>query len=817
IDPRTGKDTVLRTVPMDDPKLNVADCDFTSDMSNVAYVTKRGSIFQSKGGAPFREVYSSARPAVKDTLSIPWQTAVDASYVYFSDVGIKKILRMKLSDSGKASFSFTGMIPDVIRNFKIYHGGFVAVTDIEIRSGDFNGNVISGKKDKRYSVSIIIERVLILLSAVLASICALLLLIWIYVYGFGRKLSEVTMQSLVIIGVVVISTVLILKIAIPTFTEIYKNNVFNNLKHLNQLSSKYIDGNLVRKISGRGDFMNADYVKLRTQLHGMFNNNNDEWNSDYYGGIYTVKGNDVHVLMFFDDSSGVNFPYKEDYMRTPFKDVIEQGSIVTIEESDIYGSWMYSLGPIYDKKGELAGILEIGRDQQSFNSKITDFVRRINKEILTVLVIFVLCMIEIAILRDVFKSKNRDRSSPFGKYSVDIVRMLAFIIAFAYALPVSYIPLMMRQILSDSGTTLFNLPEAVAIAIPISAEMLATAVFSVIAGHLTQKKGWKFPFLIGALCMAIGSFIAYYIHDPYAFIVARVFVGTSYGFALVTLQCFPMISPDVTVRNHGLASQNSGLNAGYCCGVAIGGLCADYFGFSGVYLVSVLVSLGAILYAVFLMNNARTHGHDGTSEVSVSDILRYFKDRNVFLFFFSAFIPISICGMFLAYMFPVYAEGKNISAGDISRVFMMNSLIIIYLGPVLVRFFSHRESLRGKWSMLVYSAVSLSGLVLFAISPSLVTAIVMVLLVGLGDSFGLPMTNDYLLGLKASSLIGYDNSVGYLNFIGNMGQMIGPVLMGYLFTMGYDKGTMVIIIGMALLMFIFIAGSRKNNSARARA
>jgi predicted MFS family arabinose efflux permease len=164
--------------------------------------------------------------------------------------------------------------------------------------------------------------------------------------------------------------------------------------------------------------------------------------------------------------------------------------------------------------------------------------------------------------------------------------------------------------------------------------------------------------------------------------------------------------------------------------------------------------------------------------------------------------------MFLTYMFPVFAQEKGISAGDIGRVFMLNSLVIIYIGPALVNFLTKRKSIRGKYTMALYMLVTLTGLLVFGIKPTVITAIIIILFVGLGDSFGLPMSNDYLISLKAAARIGYDKSVGYLNFVGNIGQMIGPVLMGYLFTMGYQKGTYYILAGMAAAMLIFFTFSR---------
>jgi len=54
--------------------------------------------------------------------------------------------------------------------------------------------------------------------------------------------------------------------------------------------------------------------------------------------------------------------------------------------------------------------------------------------------------------------------------------------------------------------------------------------------------------------------------------------------------------------------------------------------------------------------------------------------------------------------------------------------------------------------------------------------------------------------------------VGYLNFIGNIGQMIGPLLMGYLFAFGYEQGTFIIIAGMTIAFLIFIGLTRSEHA-----
>lgn len=818
----TGENDIIRHIKIPDPKLNIVDCDFLPDLTAIAYITKKGQVFLSENGEEFRQLYTSSDPVEKNTISIPWQVSIDPDFIYFSDAGLRKIVRVNIRssadkktghrDTQKNIYEISGDAQGIIRSFQVTGSGFIAVTDNTVMQGDFSGKSYIESEGKKYSTLIIIKRWLVFSCGILAVLSMLALLAWFYIYVLKRTISEVVMQSAMIIIAVLIASTIVLQISVSTFTSIYKENVFSNLKYISQLSHKYIDGDLAGKIRNREDFMNEDYVKLRAQVHSVYNDNNDEWNSDYYAGLYTLKDDKIYVLMFCDDSSGVNFPYKENYRETPFAGVIDRGETATVEESDVYGSWIYALSPVYDSQGKISAVLEVGKDLNKFREQIKSFITGITKEIITVLIILVLIMLEITILRDVLHKRDKpgygEGIGEFGKYSVHTVRMLAFIIAFSYALPVSYTPLMMKDLLSAAGTTLFGLSEGVAMAVPISAEMLGTALFAVIAGYLVDKRGWKQPFLYGTVLMSAGAFIAYSLSSPYMFILARFLVGAAYGFALVTLQCYPMISPDIKTRNSGLASQNSGLNAGYCCGVAIGGLCADYIGYSTVYIFSVFAAAVAIPYAGYLMSNSRTSDAGAEKAVSAGDVLRFFSSRNVFVFFTAAFIPVSICSMFLAYMFPVFAESKGVSAGDIGRVFMLNSLVIIYLGPAIVRFLTSRKFFRGKNAMALYMIITLTGLVFFGIKPGILTAIIIIVFVGMGDSFGLPMSNDYLIGLRAAAKIGYDRSVGYLNFIGNIGQMIGPVIMGYLFLMGYQKGTYIILMCMTAAMFVFLIFSR---------
>lgn len=815
IDIADGKENVLISSSEQNAKLYILDCDFSYDLNTIVFLTRRGQIYLgSKNELKNRRLlYTCSDYKNESKRSIPWQIYLSPDAVFFSDAGKLTIEKISLSRSNSNQVS-SSEIPAVVTSFEIADESFIAITEDSLYQGDFKGSLDVKNEGYKYETLIAAGRIGVFISVVLFAVSIVLLLVWIYLVPMNREVSDVFLQSAVIIGIAVIAAVLVINISIKTLSGIYKENLVNNLKYINQLAFKNINGDLIEKLRKREDFMNADYVKLRDQLHRQFNDNNDEWNSDYYGVLYVLEDEKVNVIMFYDDSSGLFFPYKDDVKESPFAEVFSKGEYKAVEESDIYGSWIYSLGPVYNSKGKIVAALEVGKDLNSFNTKISDLIRNINKEIATVLVILVLVMIELTIIRNIIKDKRPVSDSPLGRYRVEIVRTLAFVLSFAYALPLSYVPLMMKDIISTSGISFFNFSEGVSMAIPISAEMLATAVFAIISGNIIEKKGWKPPFMLGVMCMIAGSLIALLSNNPYMFVLARTLVGVCYGFSLVAMQCYPLVSNQVGTRNFGVASYLSGLNAGFCCGVALGGILADSYGYFNVYGLAVVVAFIAILFAGKFMKNAHTYVVPGTVKVKVTagEVFRFFKDRNVFLFFATAFIPVSMCGMFMYYQFPVYAEAEGLSAGDISRVFMLNCIIIIYLGPLLVNFLSERGFTRGRFSIILYICISVLGLAFFGFKPAVITAVIAVALLGLGDSFGLPMSNDYLIGMKASSRIGENKSVGYFNFINNIGQMIGPLILSFLFTFGYKKGVVYLVAGIICAMMIFVIFSKREKN-----
>lgn len=113
-----------------------------------------------------------------------------------------------------------------------------------------------------------------------------------------------------------------------------------------------------------------------------------------------------------------------------------------------------------------------------------------------------------------------------------LARPGAFLLIFAWALPLSFIPLRMREIY----TPLLGLPEEVVLALPISAEMLCALITALMAGSLMDKKGWHIPFMGGIILSVAGAGLSAMAPDAVSFILARAVVGLGYGLAWMGIQ-----------------------------------------------------------------------------------------------------------------------------------------------------------------------------------------------------------------------------------------------------------------------------------------
>ncbi len=390
-------------------------------------------------------------------------------------------------------------------------------------------------------------------------------------------------------------------------------------------------------------------------------------------------------------------------------------------------------------------------------------------------------------------------------HDVSVVRPQAFVFFLAASMATSFLPVILKNF-----DPIFGLPENIFLGLPLTIEIFASIVSTMVTGVLLDRHGWRPPFMAGLFIVAGGTLLSALSSSAIVFLVARLIVGVGYGFAWMSLRGYVANGGTEASRVTGFAALNSGIYAGINCGVILGAFLIVRLSYSGIFFVSLLFMGVAIAFSLAFTTNlmpatvAPVHPHDQKSRSLIAD-------PKVLLMFLTVAIPTAICLMFLNYFVPVYAKTIGISPSDVGRLFLLYGLCVIYLGPLL------SKSVIGKYSYKLTISVSflliIAGLILFGFFPSPVTCTIAVLALGLSDGIGLVAQNSYFLSLDAVKRYGIGKSLGIYSIVKKVGQTSGPLIFGWLSMTGMGIGVLGIVFAMALLLFLVVSSSSEKGVA----
>ncbi|GBF34811.1 inner membrane transport protein [Desulfocucumis palustris] len=819
----SGNAKAKRIFSLENARVMLVDVKCSGQEGKCAYTTKKGEIYTVDGSGNSTLLYSVSGSGEAGGASIPWKLNMDGGEnLCFADLGVRKIRSIDVS-SGEIRDLLS---PDILKKqgfeeecqafYQFYHGADGSLFTINngriIYQGE-NGAIVFYGDSAGYPGTVVAGRILAWLLPLAWLSVVVLMLRRLYIDVLKRNFPRTAVQIAFIFITVTLSAGIVSDMLFKSFFTRYENKVLDNLAQTVQLAPSVIDGDAIQRIDNLEQFMGWDYNSVRRQLFKIFNDNQDPWNAGQYGALYKVADNKVYALMFYDDSIGTYYPIDFDYKNSKYMPVYDRGKIITIKESDADGDWIYALGPIYNSRGEIVAMVEVGTDLFGFVEENKTLVKNIVIDMATILVVLIFVLTELSILGGILSGRRAGPGKDTGPGApglpdggVDIVRPLGFIMFTGTFMSVSFIPVLMK----DLYQPVLGLPESVVLGLPISAEMLFVALFSVLAGYMIDARGWKPAFLTGMVVLAAGTLLSGLTHNQFVFIFSRAVVGSGFGLAIIALQTFAMSGSTEEEKNKGIAFLTSGVFSGMNVGVVVGAMLAERMGFSNVFFAAFGIIALAGIFAYKMIPNLIVSSREAVVEkVSLAKVGHFFSNLNVLAFFLLIFIPVSICGMFLMYFFPLFAEESGISSSNIGRAFMLNGLCIIYLGPFLTKYIA--KYLGAMKSVVVYTLLVAGAMLLFANQGTVTAAFVAIIILGIADSFGIALLINYFAGLRAASELGQGKAMGYYSLVEYVGQMLGPIALGWMMIMGAEKGVGIVGIALcaALLLFVLLSGKER--------
>ncbi len=433
--------------------------------------------------------------------------------------------------------------------------------------------------------------------------------------------------------------------------------------------------------------------------------------------------------------------------------------------------------------------------REAYQKKMTV---KILLDLLTVLAASILLTIELVIfmikfIEDRFETKEaRHEKTPYRM--VGYVRQIAFFFYFASRMATTFITIIAKNL----GGSFLGLKGNVLAGIPQSAEFLFTCVAIFVTSIIIERKGWKLSFISGLFIVALGTLLSAFSGNIAMFILSRGIVGLGYGFCWMTLRNFALFTENDKDKTVCFAMLNAGIYAGINCGAVFGSVLADILGYVPVLiLASVLTIVCTVAISRFenaVYHRTKPEGLRGMSTGKESG--RYEGLPKLIVFVALMILPSCIMGSYLGYYLPIYFTGIGKLTSDIGRSQLLYGLLIVYAGPYLVKLLNQYPSLF-KWNVL-YNLLFSMALLIFGLTGGYAPAILVVLALGMADSFGFVAQNNYFLNLAIVKRLGESRALSYISVIKKLAEMLGPIVFGLAFLGGEFRG--VAVVGIVFLL-----------------
>jgi len=423
----------------------------------------------------------------------------------------------------------------------------------------------------------------------------------------------------------------------------------------------------------------------------------------------------------------------------------------------------------------------------------------------TVAAVAMVVAIELLLLSTLLMDRRRpprQQDAPAGPANAShagaLVRPVMFGFLFAMALPLSFLPLYARSLLAGEGA---QQAASMLMAIPISVEMGCGLLTVLLAGRLTDRRGWAFPVGAGLALSVAGNLACAVAGSLTAFILARGMVGLGYGLVWMGLQGFVVIRSPAARRGANMALVVAGLFAGHLSGAAVGGMLMQQLGASVVFIVgAVLLALPALGVFALLWPHRRQQAVGGAEAAgcaaapgprSGTALRQLLGSRDYGMLLLACVVPFSIAQVgLLTYALPLYMEAHGGGTAGVGRILMLYGLCVIYVGPWMGRL-ADRSLHKKRWIVAGGLAGSAGLIALFFFSGVMPVTVAVVLL-ALASCLAGGAQTAYMLSLRHVQAYGAGAATSIMRAADKFGQMLGPLVVGGLFAfMGTAAGLAV--------------------------
>ncbi len=771
----------------------------------VYYTTMDGKVCRLVEGKSPEVLYSCTELKEKTDpaeRSIPFDLSFADGMLYVADIGLRDILAIDPAVPRTERYLEEA---DFFSKEINYHvsglNGLVAATDYSVKKYQGSYSYIY-ENSCEPSAS---QRLMAFLVKAF-SLIALLILAGFLLYLLVNLIKNGNSYNRIILGVIVSSIAmasLIVGVMLPQFQDRMTEAFFERTGLAGSVVASQLDKEAFVRLNGAEDTFGEDYNSVKGTVDSVFISRNDSMR-DLYCCLYQVIDNVICMTYSMTGSRGAVYPYDWAYEGSTEEQVLTTKEGVEYYSNNSEGEYLFTYDPICDEEGNPVGIIEVGKDMISFRKEVNRMVMDVFINVLALTAVTILSVIEVISL---IKGRNEflAKEEALGKGKVEhlppeIMRMVAFLVYFLTNLCTAFLPNYAMEISREVEG--LAVPAEVMAAFPISAEVIAGAFFSVFGVSLIERLGEKRAVFLCSLFFT-GGFALRIIPSIWMLILGNAIMGMGWGVVLLSttmrIAALPEEEKDRGFSYYSVAALN-GIN----CGVVFGGFLVNWMDYRMVFIITMLLSLSILIITMRYYTGAKKEKARENEEKknNIFRTIAFILNPQVFTLLFMIVGPIMICYYFLNYLYPIIGLEYGLSESYIGYSYLLNGLCVMIFGGILTKFFTSRRRKReGLFLACILYALAFLLVAVFHNVASLFAALA---LLGISDSFGLPLQSGFYTDLNVVNSFGQGKALGIYNLVVNVGETIGPFVFSYVLLAGVSNGLMLVLTVLSCLAAGFL-------------
>lgn len=811
VSPSDGKVSTLAAYSLKDAITLIQDFAINPAPKVVYAVDKRGKLIEASNGAvtQVQDVYKKTTTNEKIAL---YRTAVDNNgKVYVTDIASNRLLSFSKKDGYQYSKVAEG---SALWNVAVNNesGNVSFVVDGQIRVLDSTGKIILEGSNFAKSTEQLQKEILFELSLLLAALSALYVFIRLLFFVVTFKYTENQRIGVLVATAVLIVTAITVNQLMSDFKSTYRDEILNKLEMSAQIVSSTTDIEALKNIKTPKDYMNDNYKKLLSSINSTLNKNY-AYSNDMYCNILKYDGNEAYAVAYIDNSIGAYYPLFGSEAEEVQK-IYKSGELLHSDSVSETGSYIYVKAPIFDHDGKVIAVVEVGTLSDVLTGSVNEMLRKISIPLLMLILVILFAFSEIFSIFDLRSKYKQEVKTNKRAIPLHVVRFLVFVTFMAFNMVTSFLPVYILKFVGEG----IGISREFAGSIPMSVNLVFIGLTSLVCARLLNAFSFRRVAVLSA-CIAFGGDFTLAIAHNYTMIVIGLALN-GLGVGLITNSIHMFIASSKFGENmdngYGFSIFSAASLSGINCGMMFGATLAENLGQSNVFFVSSAAWLLVILIFLFLGRNITFYTEEKAKEHGSLTLKQFIFNKNVLCFMALVQIPYIVMNSFTYYYVPIFANLQGLGENESCILIMLSSLCSVYLSVALTNYLGNKI----KYNTIYLSSfITFLALILFGLRTSVPILIVTLIMIGIANSFGTTSRLEYFTSSKEATAYGQDRTMGIYNFIDNIGESAGPMLLASIISTGFLVGIVKLVsvfTGMNGLFALSRLENKKNKNISAK-